>query len=550
MRKITLFIASLLVTMGAMAQNYVTEIDTDKYYTLRCTATDHPQFIADNDGVFNGRSAQGTLFVFEAVEGQENTYYIKSALSGKYLGADGETDTPLAWTMTVHTSFTKYNGEAVSFDKGSKNYLNNNETGTGTNGLMTRNHGTISDGNGCSLWYLTEYILDEYIEEWKAASKSLIGNYVGCYPESLSDDIDNVSTYAGTVDFDKEHAADKVALSTDAYYRLVCVSPKTGNNGDTTYNTLKFDGKGNLVTSPTSASNVNQLFQFVDAGEGKYYLKNLNAGKYLNKINQGGYRSAVVDEADACKLDLQAHTVANQWKLHNSESSNAMHCLFAENEPSATVPYACSGWDNGANSASAWYIVPVTELEMIITGFASICLPFDVQLGEGVKAYAIESTNSTHAILAEKADVPAGEGAILEGNGTVALNLAAATDNWDANMLAGTFVDTYIEGTAYVLANGENGVGLYKASLNKNEAGEDVEENGTHFKNNANKAYLVVEGANAPMFSFTRGDEEDTTGIELISNDGELVVYDLTGRRVEKMEKGIYIVNGRKVVIK
>jgi hypothetical protein len=49
------------------------------------------------------------------------------------------------------------------------------------------------------------------------------------------------------------------------------------------------------------------------------------------------------------------------------------------------------------------------------------------------------------------------------------------------------------------------------------------------------------------MFSFGRG--EGTTGIEdaELTNDN-VVIYDLAGRRVEKMEKGIYIVNGRKVI--
>ena len=41
------------------------------------------------------------------------------------------------------------------------------------------------------------------------------------------------------------------------------------------------------------------------------------------------------------------------------------------------------------------------------------------------------------------------------------------------------------------------------------------------------------------------------TGVEQLTMDkSQLIIYDLTGRRVEKMEKGIYIVNGRKVVIK
>ena len=41
-----------------------------------------------------------------------------------------------------------------------------------------------------------------------------------------------------------------------------------------------------------------------------------------------------------------------------------------------------------------------------------------------------------------------------------------------------------------------------------------------------------------------------TTGINAVEADAETVIYDLTGRRVEKMQKGIYIVNGKKVLVK
>ena len=99
------------------------------------------------------------------------------------------------------------------------------------------------------------------------------------------------------------------------------------------------------------------------------------------------------------------------------------------------------------------------------------------------------------------------------------------------------------------MAEGSKGVGLYKAQLNKNEAGAAGE---THFLNNAGKAYLpasAVADASAPMFSFDRG--EGTTDIIDVEPAMEnVVIYDLTGRRVEKMEKGIYIVNGRKVYVK
>ena len=111
----------------------------------------------------------------------------------------------------------------------------------------------------------------------------------------------------------------------------------------------------------------------------------------------------------------------------------------------------------------------------------------------------------------------------------------------ESNLLAGSVFNITVEGDGYVLAaKGEN-VGLYKAILNEGK-----------FTNKANKAYLPAPAdGNAPaMFVFSRGGEdEDATGIDqLINANGELVIYDLSGRRVEKMEKGIYIVNGKKVV--
>ena len=44
--------------------------------------------------------------------------------------------------------------------------------------------------------------------------------------------------------------------------------------------------------------------------------------------------------------------------------------------------------------------------------------------------------------------------------------------------------------------------------------------------------------------------EEDNAVNFINTEAGELVIYDLLGRRVEKTTTGIYIVNGRKVIIK
>ena len=70
-----------------------------------------------------------------------------------------------------------------------------------------------------------------------------------------------------------------------------------------------------------------------------------------------------------------------------------------------------------------------------------------------------------------------------------------------------------------------------------------------------NKAFLVLTDAEAQAKGFILTFEDgSTTGIETVEtskgNIEDGVYYDLQGRRVENPTRGIYIVNGKKVVIK
>ena len=121
-----------------------------------------------------------------------------------------------------------------------------------------------------------------------------------------------------------------------------------------------------------------------------------------------------------------------------------------------------------------------------------------------------------------------------------------------ANILKGTVKDEYIEGKAYVLGN-KNGIGFYQAELNKNATGNDGT---THFKNNAYKSYLLATDIPATLsrsagFRFSFG---GTTVIEEVEVENEKVneaIYDLAGRRLNEITKpGIYIINGKKVIVK
>ena len=94
-------------------------------------------------------------------------------------------------------------------------------------------------------------------------------------------------------------------------------------------------------------------------------------------------------------------------------------------------------------------------------------------------------------------------------------------------------------GTIYVLANGGNGVGFYHV------------ENGSAIT--AGKAYLEVSDETPARQFIGFGDDNETTGIQTVANSQQSAAnsyYDLQGRRVAQPTKGLYIVNGKKVVIK
>ena len=191
------------------------------------------------------------------------------------------------------------------------------------------------------------------------------------------------------------------------------------------------------------------------------------------------------------------------------------------------------------------------KLNVGSTGYATLCLGCDATIPAGVECYTVASVENGYVSLAKIDDtlLPAYTAVIVKAEANVSYtfnygNIHTATVA--GNFLKGTVATTDItpaeNTTYYVLANGGNGVGLYKDGLD-----------GGTFRNNANKAYLpvVVESDNAAASYSFNFDWNGTTGIEGVTAEGaqDGAIYDITGRRVKAITApGIYIVNGRKVV--
>ena len=86
--------------------------------------------------------------------------------------------------------------------------------------------------------------------------------------------------------------------------------------------------------------------------------------------------------------------------------------------------------------------------------------------------------------------------------------------------------------------------------LNKKSAGVGFYRLSSTGTIGAHKAYLTYSGATARKYFLF---DEETTGVKDVRGQKEdegCLIYDLQGRRVAQPAKGLYIVNGKKVVIK
>jgi hypothetical protein len=199
----------------------------------------------------------------------------------------------------------------------------------------------------------------------------------------------------------------------------------------------------------------------------------------------------------------------------------------------------------------------------------TFCAPFDISdsklaavFGEGVKVKQLSSSdyNSTTKVLTltfiDATSIAAGTPYLIKLNGASDVNLTAdgkefadITQNWTASNVETDYVHFKPVLVPEELTKDDKSV-LFVASGNK------LTYPNKTANINAFRAYFkLVNGAEtaASSFNMDLGDGE-TTGIVSVTNTNRTNntnVYDLQGRKVENAAtKGVYIQNGKKVIIK
>ena len=195
-----------------------------------------------------------------------------------------------------------------------------------------------------------------------------------------------------------------------------------------------------------------------------------------------------------------------------------------------------------------------TEITIGTGGYSTFCSSIDVDFSNwtGVKAWVATGYNNGNMTMQRVMNAEAGTGVLLTGEAGATATVAAADEvGWYSNLMAGVLEETtvsQVDGTYtnFYLTTKDGTTGFFKVA----SAGVTI---------GAGKAYLHLPttlankiGGGAAARSITLTFEDETTGISetVRSVVSDQTAFDLQGRRVAQPQKGLYIVNGKKVMFK
>jgi hypothetical protein len=440
-------------------------------------------------------------------------------------------------------------------------HANNHGGGTSASGnLVSWN---TDNANSASSWYIVEVELEEFFTvtyNFKYNDEIKYTHSVELAKGAAFPTVNVALPYGVTTDF----AVPEGTVETDATFNfnLTIVNevpfeavesgtPTTwyytrmhGNPAVTSY--IQDNGENNVewLDKSVAADEIDShLWGFVGNIFDGYKVVNKGSGNAIKSTGSGAATMASVADATVFIAMTSQNTTEGTFCLRYPNGNY----LNAQGE-------GVSHYDDNDNGSS-FFLTKYEETNVTVssTKWATMYLGYAVYVPENVNVYAVTGAENGYVTKSQlEGVIPANTGVLLENAGTYTFKKAIATEfaNVEGNLMKGSVEDTYVEGTAYVLANdSELGVGMYMAELNKDAEGN---EGTTHFLNNAGKAYLVLPAAANASASYSLSQGEGTTSVENVEVENTVkTIYDLTGRRVEEITApGIYIVNGKKVLVK
>lgn len=528
------------------------------------------------------------------LEQVDDGWHIKSVASNKYVDAlVSETGTlsasaTVALTLTDNSSSTTTGNFRITINQSFPFYPGSSGYGSNTSGEIAANYWSLNDSPKDAWTYWRFYPVTEKmktiiatqdaakverqsaIDNLKAELQSYANtqNYVfGITAENYSaaeTTINALSAENNTLDeINAVKIEDYVTKLTSGYYRLQ--NPYWGNM-DYTHSIMRLDS-------------IKRAFFNVDATTESTYKSDLSTVCYItvpedqeNSLTPTG----LTITSQGCRLT----NVGSGSALYASESSSATARLLKSSGTNAHIGerniqisnanneytynsyvYKSGDGDNPArvlrplsyDAPSGRFsfikatdiIVNMNSIDGDNSTYATLYAPFAVTLPDGLTAYTgtLNTGNNSLTLSPVKSSVvPAATPVVLIGSeASYTLDIAAGdTSDPISSAFTGQYLADTTDDTGVYTLGAKNGVvGFYP------------------YKNaiKANKARLnLSNSSDSKGFTFSFGDD-DPTGINSATTSGAVlkvgdIIYDLQGRRVQDAKHGIYIINGKKTVVK
>lgn len=328
-----------------------------------------------------------------------------------------------------------------------------------------------------------------------------------------------------------------------------------------------------LVTERPKGSRIFSLYKYVDFAENTNYKteeENLVAarteanliGTYSAK-GQGGKsfpNDAVSDEFKT--VDAWTNTI-DLTDYVKGLDTNSFAFLIEHTNSADQLMFYTKETDDVTNGKDATLVFKkedlVPQLTVVYTkktynlsvteaGAATLVLPYETEIPEGVKAYTLTYTSGNNAVATEvKNVIPANTPVLINANkGNYTFKATATLTKKAAKPVSGSLYGVWSEDVvpegSYVLQNQSGTVAFYRV-----EAAD--------FKVKANQAYLYApEAAGAKMLNIDFGGEATAiNGVEAEASNANTQVYTIDGKKANRnnLAKGqVYVTKGKTFILK
>lgn len=297
------------------------------------------------------------------------------------------------------------------------------------------------------------------------------------------------------------------------------------------------------------------------------YICHKVGDKYVFANNSGTYLTWRGNATDDCTNDNKGYTTSYNADYNTftvAANPNVFGCLSfgAKRDHDAhtqsyyivtkTGSFQKAGFDNyyDENNSSAFIFEEVTYPNTInfnaaqningVSHIATFSAPFATIIPAGVKAYYVSAKGTEATMTAIDAQaIPANQGVILTSESGDAATMVPAAGETAATITGNQLghsagaAKTLTADEGYILGNGTEGIAFYPCKAGSLPS---------------NKAYLLGNGESAIVMNFGNA----VTGINTIAApaSSKAPIFDLSGRRVVKATKGLYIQNGKKFIVK